>query len=57
MASFDKRKDFSSSFVFISLISEYATVGLASQEQADKEGVDVDVYRAGLEHNDRGERI
>lgn len=24
-----------------------------SQEQADKEGIEVDVYRAGLEHNDR----
>lgn len=32
---------------------EYATVGIMSQEQADKEGIEVDVYRAGLEHNDR----
>ena len=32
---------------------EYATVGIASQEMADKKGMDVDVYRAGLEHNDR----
>jgi len=32
---------------------EYATVGIASQDQADKRGIAVDVYRAGLEHNDR----
>ncbi|CAJ1954847.1 unnamed protein product [Cylindrotheca closterium] len=32
---------------------EFATVGIMSQEQADKEGIEVDVYRAGLEHNDR----
>ena len=32
---------------------EYATVGLCSAEMADRKGVPVDVYRAGLEHNDR----
>ena len=32
---------------------EYATVGIASEEQARKEGIEVDVYRTGLEHNDR----
>ena len=32
---------------------EYATVGIASPDQATKEGIEVDVYRAGLEHNDR----
>jgi pyruvate/2-oxoglutarate dehydrogenase complex dihydrolipoamide dehydrogenase (E3) component len=33
---------------------EYATVGnIASEEQAKKAGIEVDVYRAGLEHNDR----
>ena len=32
---------------------EYATVGIASQDQADKKGLEVDVYRAGLERNDR----
>ena len=32
---------------------EVATVGLASEDTAKKAGVDVDVYRAGLEHNDR----
>ena len=32
---------------------EYATVGIASIDQATKEGIEVDVYRAGLEHNDR----
>lgn len=34
-------------------ITEFATVGVMSKEQADKDGIDVDVYRAGLEHNDR----
>jgi pyruvate/2-oxoglutarate dehydrogenase complex dihydrolipoamide dehydrogenase (E3) component len=32
---------------------EYATIGIASEEQALKEGIEVDVYRTGLEHNDR----
>jgi pyruvate/2-oxoglutarate dehydrogenase complex dihydrolipoamide dehydrogenase (E3) component len=32
---------------------EYATAGISSIEMATKQGVDVDVYRAGLEHNDR----
>jgi pyruvate/2-oxoglutarate dehydrogenase complex dihydrolipoamide dehydrogenase (E3) component len=32
---------------------EYATVGIASLEQASKQGIECDVYRAGLEHNDR----
>ena len=32
---------------------EVATVGIASEDMAEKAGVDVDVYRAGLEHNDR----
>lgn len=32
---------------------EYATVGIASQGQATRQGIDVDIYRAGLEHNDR----
>eukprot|EP00547_Thalassionema_nitzschioides_P002988 CAMPEP_0194204934 /NCGR_PEP_ID=MMETSP0156-20130528/4329_1 /TAXON_ID=33649 /ORGANISM="Thalassionema nitzschioides, Strain L26-B" /LENGTH=522 /DNA_ID=CAMNT_0038931079 /DNA_START=114 /DNA_END=1682 /DNA_ORIENTATION=+ len=32
---------------------EYATVGIASLDQAVSEGVEVDVYRGGLEHNDR----
>lgn len=32
---------------------EYATVGLSSKEMAVANGVEVDTYRAGLEHNDR----
>ena len=32
---------------------EYATVGLASKAQAEKEGIECEEYRAGLEHNDR----
>lgn len=32
---------------------EYATVGIASAEEAAKKGIKVDVYRGGLEHNDR----
>ena len=32
---------------------EYATVGLYSAEMAAQEGVEVDTYRGGLEHNDR----
>jgi len=32
---------------------EYATVGISSIDQATKKGMEVDVYRAGLEHNDR----
>ena len=32
---------------------EYATVGITSVEMAEKKGVKVDTYRAGLEHNDR----
>uniref|UniRef100_A0A7S2XRM9 Mercuric reductase n=1 Tax=Attheya septentrionalis TaxID=420275 RepID=A0A7S2XRM9_9STRA len=32
---------------------EYATVGLSGEDMAAKAGVEVDVYRAGLEHNDR----
>lgn len=32
---------------------EYATVGIYSKELAEKKGMKVDCYRAGLEHNDR----
>lgn len=32
---------------------EMATVGIASEEQAKKEGIECEVYRTGLEHNDR----
>jgi len=32
---------------------EYATVGTSSAEMAEKKGTKIDVYRAGLEHNDR----
>eukprot|EP00546_Thalassionema_frauenfeldii_P013594 CAMPEP_0178915474 /NCGR_PEP_ID=MMETSP0786-20121207/12046_1 /TAXON_ID=186022 /ORGANISM="Thalassionema frauenfeldii, Strain CCMP 1798" /LENGTH=522 /DNA_ID=CAMNT_0020588587 /DNA_START=228 /DNA_END=1796 /DNA_ORIENTATION=- len=32
---------------------EYATVGIDSLDQAVNKGLDVDVYRGGLEHNDR----
>ena len=32
---------------------EYATAGVSSEEMAKKRGIEVDVYRAGLEHNDR----
>lgn len=32
---------------------EYATAGLYSQDLATHKGIAVDVYRAGLEHNDR----
>jgi pyruvate/2-oxoglutarate dehydrogenase complex dihydrolipoamide dehydrogenase (E3) component len=32
---------------------EYATVGLYSEANADKQEIEVDTYRAGLEHNDR----
>ena len=32
---------------------EYATVGISSEDVASKDGIEVDVYRAGLEHNDR----
>ena len=32
---------------------EYATVGIMSLDEAHKKGIEVDVYRAGLEHNDR----
>lgn len=32
---------------------EYATIGIASEEMAKKEGTEVDTYRTGLEHNDR----
>ena len=32
---------------------EYATAGIYSEELATKQGIEVDVYRAGLEHNDR----
>ena len=32
---------------------EYATVGIASEEQATKQGMEVDVYRTWLEHKDR----
>lgn len=32
---------------------EYATVGIASEDMAKEKGIEVDVYRAGLEHNDR----
>lgn len=32
---------------------EYATVGIYSAELAEKQGIAVDMYRTGLEHNDR----
>lgn len=32
---------------------EYATAGVSSKEMAEKMGLRVDTYRAGLEHNDR----
>ena len=32
---------------------EYATVGIASAEAAAIRGIEVDIYRGGLEHNDR----
>jgi pyruvate/2-oxoglutarate dehydrogenase complex dihydrolipoamide dehydrogenase (E3) component len=32
---------------------EYATVGIASAEAAAIRGIQVDIYRGGLEHNDR----
>ena len=32
---------------------EFATVGIAGEGEAEKKGIKVDVYRAGLEHNDR----
>jgi pyruvate/2-oxoglutarate dehydrogenase complex dihydrolipoamide dehydrogenase (E3) component len=32
---------------------EYATVGIISEDMAAAQGIQVDVYRAGLEHNDR----
>ncbi len=32
---------------------EFATVGLSSELQAQQKGIDCEVYRAGLEHNDR----
>eukprot|EP00545_Synedropsis_sp_CCMP1620_P013483 CAMPEP_0119004920 /NCGR_PEP_ID=MMETSP1176-20130426/1433_1 /TAXON_ID=265551 /ORGANISM="Synedropsis recta cf, Strain CCMP1620" /LENGTH=579 /DNA_ID=CAMNT_0006956681 /DNA_START=114 /DNA_END=1853 /DNA_ORIENTATION=- len=32
---------------------EYATVGIESADQAARKGIEVDVYRGGLEHNDR----
>jgi pyruvate/2-oxoglutarate dehydrogenase complex dihydrolipoamide dehydrogenase (E3) component len=32
---------------------EYATVGLASKEQAEQKGIECEVYKASLEHNDR----
>jgi pyruvate/2-oxoglutarate dehydrogenase complex dihydrolipoamide dehydrogenase (E3) component len=32
---------------------EYATVGIASIEQAQKVGIDCDVYQTSLQHNDR----
>lgn len=33
---------------------EYATAGIYSEAMAEKQGLEVDTYRAGLEHNDRG---
>lgn len=33
---------------------ELAIVGIYSEEKATKDGIEVDTYRAGLEHNDRG---
>mmetsp|Transcript_22717 Transcript_22717/g.43152 ORF Transcript_22717/g.43152 Transcript_22717/m.43152 type:complete len:579 (-) Transcript_22717:18-1754(-) len=33
---------------------EYATAGIYSQAMAEQQGLAVDTYRAGLEHNDRG---
>jgi len=32
---------------------EYATVGISSEAMAAKQGIEVDTYRGGLEHNDR----
>lgn len=32
---------------------EMATVGISSEEQARKKGIECEVYRTGLEHNDR----
>eukprot|EP00540_Astrosyne_radiata_P000923 CAMPEP_0116824948 /NCGR_PEP_ID=MMETSP0418-20121206/1680_1 /TAXON_ID=1158023 /ORGANISM="Astrosyne radiata, Strain 13vi08-1A" /LENGTH=523 /DNA_ID=CAMNT_0004453375 /DNA_START=427 /DNA_END=1998 /DNA_ORIENTATION=+ len=32
---------------------EFATVGIIGEEDAAKKGIKVDVYKAGLEHNDR----
>lgn len=32
---------------------EYATVGISSEAMAEKKGINVETYRAGLEHNDR----
>ena len=32
---------------------EYATIGLHSASAAEKEGLEVDTYKGGLEHNDR----
>jgi len=32
---------------------ELATVGISSEDQAKKEGIECEVYRTGLEHNDR----
>jgi pyruvate/2-oxoglutarate dehydrogenase complex dihydrolipoamide dehydrogenase (E3) component len=48
------RESSSLTLSFLDLIYvELATVGIMSEEQAAKEGIEVDVYRAGLEHNDR----
>ena len=40
-------------YVHIIQEPEYATVGISSETQANSAGVEVDVYRTGLEHNDR----
>lgn len=32
---------------------EYAVVGISSADEAANKGIEVDVYRGGLEHNDR----
>ena len=32
---------------------EFATVGISSEDQAKLQGIECEVYRAGLEHNDR----
>eukprot|EP00534_Pseudo-nitzschia_fraudulenta_P000042 CAMPEP_0201122344 /NCGR_PEP_ID=MMETSP0850-20130426/6009_1 /ASSEMBLY_ACC=CAM_ASM_000622 /TAXON_ID=183588 /ORGANISM="Pseudo-nitzschia fraudulenta, Strain WWA7" /LENGTH=522 /DNA_ID=CAMNT_0047389013 /DNA_START=213 /DNA_END=1781 /DNA_ORIENTATION=- len=32
---------------------ELATVGISSEDQAQREGIECEVYRTGLEHNDR----
>jgi len=40
-------------FIVAYTTPEYATAGIYSEELAKKKGIEVDVYRGGLEHNDR----